>query len=361
MNENALLSQKFDIRHFFSIQCETVVTGCLQPSRHPTAKEAMMKYKLPVVLAMVVASQCAPLVTEVKGEDIEFGKTDEAAVLTSISANPLFNQNGGNDYLEMLLASETAYLNTDTNLLVSKDVPAASSGVSAKREKVFILETDGDNSFVVSEKGKTGWVPTARLSISLSWIFDDVSETMYVKENSVQVYASPDEGSSILTTLSQNDAVSVTGISTEAFSRITINDKDGYILSDKLQDHAVTFADQLTSIQSAAVTYSWGGAVLNRSAGSVIGPSGKETYYNLDMSTVISVMRSLGFDAADYPYWIRSDGAKMLGPYIMIAADLSAHPKGTTMEISLGTGLVCDTGGFVSNGSGTKVDVATAW
>ncbi len=105
---------------------------------------------------------------------------------------------------------------------------------------------------------------------------------------------------------------------------------------------------------------SYSGPVLTRSAGVVYGPSGKETYYNLDMSGVISIMRGMGFDENSYPYWVRSDGCKMLGDYIMCAANLNVHPRGTTVESSLGTCLVCDTGGFAYSNP-NQLDIATNW
>lgn len=103
------------------------------------------------------------------------------------------------------------------------------------------------------------------------------------------------------------------------------------------------------------------GGCLTPSGGVFYGPSGKETYYNLDMSGVISIMRSMGYDEENYPYWVREDGVKMLGSYIMVAADLNVHPRGSLVPTSLGTGIVCDTGGFVSNGSGVALDIAVAW
>lgn len=99
---------------------------------------------------------------------------------------------------------------------------------------------------------------------------------------------------------------------------------------------------------------------LTKSAGVFSGPSGKETYYNLDMSGVISIMRSMGYSEDDYPYWVRDDGCKMFGDYIMIAANLSIRPKGTLVETSLGTGIVCDTGGFAYSNP-TQIDIAVTW
>lgn len=99
---------------------------------------------------------------------------------------------------------------------------------------------------------------------------------------------------------------------------------------------------------------------LTKSGGVFYGPSGKETYYNLNMSRVVAYMRDLGYSESEYPYWVRDDGAKMLGPYVMVAANLNIRPKGTILETSLGTAIVVDTGGFAKHDS-TGLDVACAW
>lgn len=96
---------------------------------------------------------------------------------------------------------------------------------------------------------------------------------------------------------------------------------------------------------------------LTPSAGVFYGPSGKETYYNLDISGFISIMRGMGNNDE---YWVRMDGAKMLGDYIMVAADLNKHPRGSIVETSLGQGIVCDTGSFTYT-SDTQLDIATNW
>lgn len=101
----------------------------------------------------------------------------------------------------------------------------------------------------------------------------------------------------------------------------------------------------------------WNGSILTKSAGVNYGPSGKETYYNLNMSGVVNIMRNMGNNDE---YWVRNDGCKMLGNYIMVAANLNVHPRGSLVETSLGTGIVCDTGGFAS-GNATQLDIATTW
>lgn len=87
------------------------------------------------------------------------------------------------------------------------------------------------------------------------------------------------------------------------------------------------------------------------------GPSGKETWYNLDMSGCIYLMNCLGYSSEDYPYWVREDGCKMFGDYVMVAADLSIRPKGTILECSLGTAIVVDTGDL----DPYQLDIAVNW
>ena len=99
---------------------------------------------------------------------------------------------------------------------------------------------------------------------------------------------------------------------------------------------------------------------LTKQGGVFYGPSGRETYYNLPMTGVVSMMRSRGYSEKGYPYWVRSDGVKMFGPYVMIAAHLGLRPKGTRLRTSLGDAIVCDTGGF-ARWNPTGIDIATAW
>ena len=101
----------------------------------------------------------------------------------------------------------------------------------------------------------------------------------------------------------------------------------------------------------------WKGPVLSKSRGTVTGPSGKETYYNLNMTGVVNIMRRMGNNDE---YWVRDDGVKMLGDYVMVAANLNLRPRGSLVETSLGTAIVCDTGGFASRNP-TQIDVAVTW
>lgn len=75
----------------------------------------------------------------------------------------------------------------------------------------------------------------------------------------------------------------------------------------------------------------------------------KETYYNLDMSGVIANAKNMGIQG---DYWVRGDGVKMYGGYVIVAAQMD---KGTIIETSLGTAIVLD---YCPAGT---IDIATTW
>lgn len=91
------------------------------------------------------------------------------------------------------------------------------------------------------------------------------------------------------------------------------------------------------------------GSRLTRSSGVNYYNGNKETYYNLDMSGVISNAQSMGIQGN---YWIRNDGVKMYGDYVIVAAQMD---KGTIISTSLGIGIVLD---YCPAGT---IDIATNW
>lgn len=128
--------------------------------------------------------------------------------------------------------------------------------------------------------------------------------------------------------------------------------------ADKKAEEAAKKKEEEKKLTVVEASYS--GAKLSRSRGSIQGPSGKETYYNLNMNGVVSIMRRMRFSESEYPYNVRADGVKCLGSYVMVAAHLGKRPRGSKVQTSLGTGIVCDTGGFASSNP-TQIDVATSW
>ena len=108
--------------------------------------------------------------------------------------------------------------------------------------------------------------------------------------------------------------------------------------------------------ENIKITYN-SDSVLTASKGVNYYNGNKETYYNLDMSGCVSIMRNMGNTDE---YWVREDGCKMLGNYIMCAANLDVHPRGSLVETSLGTAIVVDTGGFADSNP-NQIDIAVNW
>lgn len=103
----------------------------------------------------------------------------------------------------------------------------------------------------------------------------------------------------------------------------------------------------------------WGDRI-TKERGGYMGPSGRETYYNLYMGNCVAYMRELGYSEEEYPEWTRDDGAKMLGLYVMCAANWKTRPRGTIIPTSLGDAIVVDTGEFVADYP-NGVDLAVDW
>lgn len=90
------------------------------------------------------------------------------------------------------------------------------------------------------------------------------------------------------------------------------------------------------------------------------GPSGREKWYNLPMEGCVEIMRNLGYDEEKYPYWVREDGVKMFGPYVMVAANTVIRPKGTILDTSLGESIVVDACGEALSET-DLLDIAVVW
>lgn len=159
----------------------------------------------------------------------------------------------------------------------------------------------------------------------------------------LNVREKPDTGCAVIGKLVPGNKVTVTG---EIYG-------SDFVRIDYKGSHAYVHSDYLTELVVA-----WQGQKLTKGLGTVHGPSGKETYYNLPMGGVIKLMNTLGYN---YLYWVREDGVKMYGNYIMVAADTNRYPKGTIVETSLGTGCVVDHCESAEKYSGTWFDIAVTW
>lgn len=106
---------------------------------------------------------------------------------------------------------------------------------------------------------------------------------------------------------------------------------------------------QSQAVAQQSYSYSGNGSGLTRSAGVNYYNGNKETYYNLNMSGVVANAQNMGIDGS---YWVRDDGVKMYGDYVIVAAQMD---KGSIIQTSLGTGIILD---YCQAGN---IDIATTW
>lgn len=247
------------------------------------------------------------------------------------------------------------------------DVTVDNIGIE-NAEEVFETkeETEINDYEVISEK----------IAMYPEYVFEEINIPAYLIKESVIKDIPYDNGNTI-ETLNKYDEIILTGKNDLKYWEIKIDKNTYYIEQENITtDKSVIeqMQEEERKVEEARIaeekrkaeeearksqsrSYTWNGSVLTPSAGVNYGPSGKETYYNLNMSGVISIMRGMGYTGE---YWVRNDGCKMLGNYIMVAANLSVHPRGSLVETSLGTGIVCDTGGFAA-GNPNQLDIATTW
>ena len=125
----------------------------------------------------------------------------------------------------------------------------------------------------------------------------------------------------------------------------------------ELQEEIELLETQVIELGTKIQGPSYAPGTLNKASGVAYYDGHRETWYNLDMNTVVAIAHSRGIEGE---YWIREDGAKMLGEFIMIAADQNVHPYGSYVDVSMGTGVVVDSGSFIYSDP-YQIDVAVNW
>ena len=298
-----------------------------------------------------------------QSHDYEFTENDEVLIDDYLSIEPTTNNlyllEDFNSEVPTLtsISFQASALNTNNILVINDDkIPlldmaeesaTVTSEAIQPNEPYFIEKPIIDDEEEVMERIE------AKMR---GYELEDVKDhNMYTNEFvNVRTYPSADSDDTIIKVLGINEKVKVLKeVKDDNWYEIELDGQECFICKDYLSKKK----KKIENPKDKPVVYTWNGEVLNRYNGVVSGPSGKETYYNLDMSGVVRIMRNMGNNDE---YWIRSDGAKMLGNYVMCAADLSVRPRGSLVETSLGTGIVCDTGGFIYNNQ-FQLDIATAW
>ena len=95
--------------------------------------------------------------------------------------------------------------------------------------------------------------------------------------------------------------------------------------------------------------------ILTARAGRITFNGHTETWYNMRMTYVCQRAQQIGIQG---DYWVRDDGVKMYGPWVIVAANWDIHPYGTVLETSRGYGMVLDTH---TADDKEIIDIATNW
>ena len=94
--------------------------------------------------------------------------------------------------------------------------------------------------------------------------------------------------------------------------------------------------------------------ILTASLGRIQYGAHTETWYDLDMSKVVSNAQAAGIPCE---YSVREDGVKCFGPWVIVASHPSVT-RYTFVETSLGTGIVLDRHTCPDT---DLIDIATDW
>ena len=273
--------------------------------------------------------------------ETEFGKPKEEEITyDEEKATPVYALHDTHSYYNTSLIS-----GTNLDIALGEEVIIYGEVASENYEKYFI--------------SKDGYLRHTDFTFDKNNVFYPVDEILYAKQDALLLDA-PNEWSSIVEELSLNDEISVCGINEAGYYRLTdnhmlyIHKKD---LMDTIYIEPKPEPVILPETETANTYVAPGSGGLTPSTGVYAGPSGKETYYNLDMSGVISIARSAGING---DYWVRGDGVKMYGDYIICACGFSVRPRGTVVQTSLGPGICLDTGGFAENDP-YQIDIAVTW
>lgn len=322
----------------------------------------LMKFKMTLAVIMLSALFTSTL----DAQNVVYCESKDTAEVETV------------DYVPSLTAGIGAVLenNTDNKNTVNKEDVSTerviadkyatlnqtlTPDVSIEKTDVVIV-TASLEDIAVKEDTKTNQLNTEDTK-DLEVVDTNVKElkkTLYVN-NQANVRVMPTTESEVLTKLNKGDDIKVTG-ETKKWYRIKYKDADAFISKDlcqatKPQEQKPQETKASSKKDNSSIPTEWSGKRLTKQAGTVQGPSGKETYYNLNMSGVVSRLHRMGYSGE---YWVRDDGVKMFGNYILVAASFDIRPIGTILPTSLGMGIVADTGGFARYNK-YQLDIATTW
>lgn len=303
-------------------------------------RKEFMKLKIMLAVLLTVGS-----VTTVSAETI-------GSAGYSAKVNELLNQSKSNEIT--VSRSLTEKFNEINEAVKDADVDIDKNDVvvvTSSMEEITENTDNGTDKETDTDSNKTSDLKVVKTDV------EEVSKSVYAKQK-VNVRELPTEDSDKIDTLEKGKKIEVTG-KVGKWYRIQYKEGDAFLSSELCTENNPNEVKETkdSTDNSADTNTNWNGKKLTKSAGVVNGPSGKETYYNLNMSGVVRRLKSMGYSG---DYWVRDDGVKMFGNYILVAASFDIRPIGTILPTSLGIGIVADTGGFARHNK-YQLDIATNW
>lgn len=289
-------------------------------------------------------------------------KLIKACMITSLSISTLFFTNYNIHANEEVTTSTTEVKqndnntytihNEDQNIEVTYSTEESTSttiSTTTETKNDNTSKKDSDKSLINNQKHK----------IKINQVKTKVNKTMYVTaKDGLNVRSTPNTNKKSKATLPYRKKVKVIAtIKDSHWVEIKYGSSASYVSKNFLSYNRPKKLKKKKKKSSYISSYKYKGSKLTKRKGVNYGPSGKETYYNMRMTGVIRNMRKRGYKGK---YWVRNDGAKMLGNYIMVAANLRIRPYGTKVKTSLGMGIVCDTGSFARSNP-RQLDIAVTW
>ena len=202
------------------------------------------------------------------------------------------------------------------------------------------------------------------VSYKLGTILEDTELLLPAKD--AELHISLKEGDTVRILLDEDEEPFIKDLGTLQESkesreaiRVQYGEVSGFVWKDLIEEQKPEETETDSNKEAPIAAPDYQGGVLTPTIGTILGPSGKETYYNLDMSGIVSNSHRDGIEG---DYWVREDGVKMLGDNVLAACDISGavHNRYDLVSTSLGTAICADTGTFALSDP-TQIDIATAW
>lgn len=258
---------------------------------------------------------------------------DASGNFTFVNNTEATTKAGDLDFAQLVKSEkQTMYLNAEANILSDESTVSSTIETDGKGTQVQLLSATGELCKIITPSGKIGYVSVSKLTNNAENIFTVIDEVKYANGDT-EVKQLPQQESSTITTLHEDDEVHIVGTNDFSYFEIDIDGVTGYVLKDNVKDEKTPVPVTNAPEGFSAVWASMGNTgTLTKAMGVNYFDGRRETYYS---SNVLYHYLT--------PTWtLDEEGFYRDGDYYVVAA--SDMPSGTTFSCSKGTCIVLDTG-----------------